>query len=311
MESGHAASLEVRVVPPTRVSAVADEFSVEQGEYHSRKVDYLEAFEAERSVGFLGLEWSAGGNVWLWGPKIKTSGMAPAGKVARALLGEAQQRISQQKATLAHVMLDPSQLAEASWYTEFGYDKQITLELLVYPLAADGGADGVDGRTANPAPAESVCQSIAYKAQFHTRFSKALAASYAESQDCLAIHRQSDPETALADYRDTSLFNPDHWRLFQSANEDFGCLLMTHHAAEASLEMVYLGLKPAFRGRGWGHWATSIAVAEAKRLDCRQLTVAVDSQNAAARRLYTGWGFWCFDRKSVLIRTDDSWAIGP
>ena len=303
MESGQAVSLEVRVVPASHRSTVADEFESERGEVGLQKIDYLQAFEGERAVGLLGLEWSAGGNVWLCGPKIDTQG-PKAFQIARALLAAANQHIEQRHVTLAQVMLNPTQWIESGWYTDFGYDRVITLELHVRTISSEEPAD----EFSSP---QSDCHSILYAAEHHVRFSKTLAASYVGSRDCLVLSRQSDPETALADYRGRSLFEPTLWRLFQSADEDFGCLLLRHHADDASLEIVYLGLIPAFRRLGWGHWATCIAMAEAKRLGCRQLTVAVDTENAAALRLYAHCGFWCFSKKRVQIRTFDSQAIDP
>jgi len=303
MESGQAVSLEVRVVPASHMATVAGEFESECGEVGSQKIDYLQAFEGERSVGLLGLEWSAGGNVWLCGPKIDTQG-PKASQVARALLAAANQHIEQRHVNLAQVMLNPAQLIESGWYTDFGYDRVITLELNVRTISSEETVHEFS-------PPQSDCRSILYATEHHVRFSKTLAASYVGSQDCLVLRRQSDPETALADYRGRGLFEPTLWRLFQSADEDFGCLLLRHHADDASLEIVYLGLVPPFRRLGWGHWATCIAMAEAKRLGCRQLTVAVDTENAAARRLYAHCGFWCFAKKKVQIRTFDSQAIAP
>jgi GNAT superfamily N-acetyltransferase len=303
MESGQAVSLKVRVVPASHMATVAGEFESECGEVGSQKIDYLQAFEGERSVGLLGLEWSAGGNVWLCGPKIELQG-PKAAQVARVLLAAANQQIEQRHVTLAQVMLNPAQQIESGWYTDFGYDRVITLELNVRRISSEETAHEFS-------PPQSDCHSILYAPEHHVRFSKTLAASYVGSQDCLVLRGQSEPEAALADYRGRGLFEPTLWRLFQSADEDFGCLLLRHHADDASLEIVYLGLIPAFRRLGWGHWATCIAMAEAKRLGCRQLTVAVDTGNAAALRLYAHCGFWCFSKKRVQIRTFDSQAIDP
>ena len=294
MERGLAGALEVRVVPPSHLEEVLREFGSERFKCNARNVDYLQAFEGEYSVGLLGLEWSAGGTVWLWGPEINQRENA-APQVAKSLLIEANHQIKQKQISQAQVLLNSSQLTESGWYREVGYDKVVSLELLVRPISSDEAAPDVP-------PVKPVCH-FRYTAKHHARFAKTLAACYEESEDCLAANRQSEPEKSLADYRDTAFFDPALWFLFQSGNTDFGCLLMTHDTSEALLEIVYLGLSPSFRGRGFGHWAAAMAISEAKRLHCRQLTVAVDTQNTAARGLYAHWGFWCFASKSVHIWT--------
>ena len=297
MESGHATSLQVRTVDAADRAAVARKCGINFADSPAGQVECLEAQNKKQAVGYLALAWSGGGNVWLWGPKITTRGTESTSKVARILLAEANKRIALRKATLAQVMLNPTQEDEANWYAESGYDTRIMLELLTRPLT------GNQSQLPNSAEASFDWNSIAYAPRCHARFLRALAGSYAESADCLALHRQSDPEMTLADFRSTPEFNPTLWRLFESGTEDTGCLLLNHHPDEAALEIAYLGFKPSYRGCGWGQRAMSVAFSEASRLDCQRINVGVDAQNTAAQRLYARWGFWCFSQQQVLIRT--------
>ncbi|MBC19639.1 MAG: hypothetical protein CMJ74_05170 [Planctomycetaceae bacterium] len=299
MEKEHAASLKVKMVSVEDRASVARVCGIEQHVSSTDQIEYLEACEAEQAVGYLALVWSAGGNAWLRGPKIMRHGSVSASKIARALLNQADHLFELKNIKLAQVMLSPTQDHKASWYAECGYDTQIALELLTRPLVKD--------RPSAPepelSPADANCHSIGYAPQFHARFSQVLAASYVDSSDCLAMRRHSDPEMALADFRDVPDFDPTLWRLFGSNREDFGCLLLHHHPDEASLEIAYLGFKPPFRRCGWGHRAMATVLSIAKRLDCQRVTVGVDIRNNPARRLYARWGFWCFSRQQVLIRT--------
>ena len=297
MDSGHVAPLQVRTVTGTDRAAVARQFGMEPAESSPGQVEYLVAEDKKQVVGYLGLAWSGGGNVWLWGPKTTACDSVSASKISRALLAEANQRIARQNATLAQVMLSLSQETEAAWYAALGYDTRITLDLLTRPLT--------DNHPQSPDLAEAFSEgdSIAYAPPYHARFLRALADSYAESSDCLALHRQSDPEMALADFRSTPDFNPMLWRLFESETEDAGCLLLNHHPDEAALEIAYLGFKPSFRGCGWGQRAMKVALSEASRLDCHRINVGVDTENTAAQRLYARFGFWRFSQQQVLIRT--------
>ena len=297
MESGHVASLQVRTVTGADRSALAREFGMGPAESSSGQVEYLAAEDKKQLVGYLALAWSGGGNVWLWGPKTTACDSVSASKISRALLAEANQRISRQNATLAQVMLSPSQETEAAWYAALGYDTRIALDLLTRPLT------GNQPQSPDLAEAFPEGASIVYAPPYHARFLRVLADSYAESSDCLALHRQSDPEMALADFRSTPDFNPMLWRLFESGTEDVGCLLLNYHSDESALEIAYLGFKPSFRGCGWGQRAMAVALSEASRLDCQRINVGVDTQNMAAQRLYARCGFWRFSQQQVLIRT--------
>ena len=297
MESGYPTSLKVRTAASADRATVAQMCGIKFSESLAGQVEYLEAHDQKHAVGYLALAWSGGGNVWLWGPKITPRGTASASTVARALIAEANQRIARRKVALAQVMLNPIQETEATWYAESGYDTRIVLELLTRSLT------GNRPKLPDSAEACSDWNSIAYAPLCHARFLRAFADSHAESADCLALHRRTDPEMALADFRSTPKFNPRLWRLFESGTEDTGCLLLNHHPDEAALEIAYLGFKPPYRGCGWGQRAMAVAFSEASRLDCQRINVGVDAQNTAAQHLYARWGFWCFSRQQVLIRT--------
>ena len=297
MESGHATSLQVQTVAAADCAAVAKICGISLADSSAGQVECLAAFDKKQAVGYLALAWSGGGNAWLWGPRTTTQDTASTSKVARILLAEANQRIAMRKATLAQVMLSSTQEAEAKWYAESGYDTRIVLELLTRPLT------GNQPKLANSVEASLDWNSIPYTPRCHDRFLRALADSYVESADCLALQRQSDPETTLADFRSSPEFNPTLWRVFESGTEDTGCLLLNHHPDEAALEIVYLGFRPSYRGCGWGQRAMAVAFSEASRLDCQRINVGVDAQNTAAQRLYARWGFWCFSQQQILVRT--------
>lgn len=82
-----------------------------------------------------------------------------------------------------------------------------------------------------------------------------------------------------------------------------GCTILLLRAAEEPIAVArvaiagdgaYLssiGVRPAWRRRGYGALVTALAVADALAAGCRLIHLAVDVDNAAARRLYEGLGF--------------------
>ena len=298
MSGGDLTSLEVRRVPVAEIATLQSDFVIDHNALDvSRRVDYLQVRHREESLGLLRMEWSASGNVWLWGPQ--TSGSEwDADEISHLLLTAANDHIDRRGCPLAQVLLDSTQQTEARWYATCGYDRVISLEFLVHMMAPNTISMPSDSHLSQPS-----CKMVDYTADNHDAFLKTLLASYEESPDCAPLGECGDPGNALADYRSVDGSEPDLWHLLQVANRDVGCLLLRHQVEVASLEIVYLGLIPGFRGRGLGRTAIFKAMHEAKRLGCRRLTVAVDLNHVAARKLYYDLGFVSFSEKKVLIRS--------
>ena len=82
-----------------------------------------------------------------------------------------------------------------------------------------------------------------------------------------------------------------------------GCLLVNLHPDVNHAEIVYLGLIPEVRGRGWGLLLTRRAQQLARERHCERVVLAVDAANEPAARLYADAGFSQFDRRAIWIRS--------
>ena len=71
-----------------------------------------------------------------------------------------------------------------------------------------------------------------------------------------------------------------------------------HGGTDGFVDDLYI--RPAFRGRGLGRQALSLAVAEARNCGVRVLLLEVEAHNARAYQLYTSMGFT--DTKRRLLR---------
>jgi ribosomal protein S18 acetylase RimI-like enzyme len=77
-------------------------------------------------------------------------------------------------------------------------------------------------------------------------------------------------------------------------------LLLADHPDSQQTELVYCGLAPDWRGRGWGLQITRRAQ-WAARCDSRQrLMLAVDAANRHALAIYAEAGFRAYDRRRVF-----------
>jgi GNAT superfamily N-acetyltransferase len=109
-------------------------------------------------------------------------------------------------------------------------------------------------------------------------------------------------EDVLAGYQATGCFAPERWLIVRSGGQDVGCLLLADHPRDGNWELVYMGLVPLSRGRGWGREIVRYAqwlTAQAKR---PRLVVAVDDANHPALQVYAVKGFRAWDRRRVYVK---------
>jgi len=85
-------------------------------------------------------------------------------------------------------------------------------------------------------------------------------------------------------YRKTGVFHPSRWMLLRSDGVDVGVMILADHPQNDQWELVYLGLTPEARGRGFGQEATAFATRLALGARRSQMVLAVDRRNGPARR---------------------------
>jgi ribosomal protein S18 acetylase RimI-like enzyme len=76
------------------------------------------------------------------------------------------------------------------------------------------------------------------------------------------------------------------------------------------MELLYLGLIPEVRGRGWGKQLVRHAQWLTRRAGRRQLVTAVDSANLPAVQTYTAMDFQAWQRRRLYIKRFSRVAIG-
>ena len=84
-------------------------------------------------------------------------------------------------------------------------------------------------------------------------------------------------------------------------NTDVGCLLLADHPSQDQLELVYMGLVPSARGRGWGESSFAKLCRVARNCGRARVVLAVDSANWPALAMYRRAGFAEFERRTVMI----------
>ena len=126
--------------------------------------------------------------------------------------------------------------------------------------------------------------------------------TYENTLDCPALNGRRDCSQVVAGYRATCHDDLSHWFIVRHQDETLGCLLLSHDARHANWELIYMGLLPEARGRGWGleivrHAQWLVAAHGGERL-----VLAVDAANQPAVAIYAAAGFLAWDRRSVFVK---------
>jgi len=126
-------------------------------------------------------------------------------------------------------------------------------------------------------------------------------ATYQGTLDCPAMNGVRPTAEVLEGYKASGVFDPSRWLLVSHAGQSAGCLLLTDYPDQENWELIYMGLRPEFRGRGWGLVIARYAQWLVRQAGRRRLVLAVDAQNAPALRMYTAAGFRAWDRRRVFV----------
>lgn len=131
----------------------------------------------------------------------------------------------------------------------------------------------------------------------------ALDASYEKTLDCPELCGLRDTADILASHKSTGTLDPSLWMLVTLEGVPAGCVLLSRCPEQRAIELVYLGLGQALRGKGLSKLLLTHAIAKARaQTPGWSVTCAVDERNVPALRLYTGMGFSVFGRRRALVR---------
>ncbi|WP_428940093.1 GNAT family N-acetyltransferase [Fontivita pretiosa] len=136
----------------------------------------------------------------------------------------------------------------------------------------------------------------------HGLFVSAIIGSYQQSLDCPGLNGRREIEDVLAGHRATGQFDPSLWYVLTERSQPRGVLILSPTPYSDSLELVYLGLTPEARGRGLGAMLLGLALWQVHRTGKRELSLAVDSRNVPALKLYYRHGLKRIASRTALVR---------
>ena len=198
---------------------------------------------------------------------------------------------------LAQVLLDPTERHAIRLFEKCHFDRLAELVYLDREV-----------RRAHDADLPAGCTWQTYSAATHNDFADTITQTYAGSLDCPTLNGRRNIEDVLAGHKSSGEFDPNLWFLLTTQSSDLspqsslGVLLLNRSTRTDSLELVYLGLTPEARGRGFGDAMMKHALAMTATIGSRRLTLAVDSKNQPALDLYHRHGLSRICSRVALLR---------
>ncbi len=131
---------------------------------------------------------------------------------------------------------------------------------------------------------------------------EALERTYEDTLDCPGLCGLRSTSDVLDSHRASGRWDGRHWRLVFQDGRPHGCLLLSQCPESHVIELVYLGLSPALRGRGLGRKLLLLGLSRVRALDADHVTCAVDTRNLPALGLYEAVSFATSARRVALVR---------
>jgi ribosomal protein S18 acetylase RimI-like enzyme len=172
---------------------------------------------------------------------------------------------------------------------------------LVYMSLDLGGRIGLDGPVG--------CQWRSGEQYDESELAAAIRGTYEDSLDCPALYGLRTLPQVIEGHKASGVFNPQSWWIVEVSGQPAGCVLVNDSPSSVGdADLVYLGVWRAFRGRGLGRAMIRHAARWAQQQKRVFMTVAVDSANIYAMRIYEGEGFRQTDRRLAYILCPHRWG---
>ena len=159
---------------------------------------------------------------------------------AEALLGAAVEYLDRQQVTLAQILASPDARVDQSILTRSGFNKLADLAYLV--------ADRGFFPTSRP---ENTLQFELFQSRHAQRLEELIAQTYQGTLDCPDLNGVRQLSDVVAGYSSQGTSGDEHWVLARQDGHDVGVLLLAVHSPQ-QWELVYMGIVPSDRGKGYG-----------------------------------------------------------
>ncbi len=194
---------------------------------------------------------------------------------------------------LAQVLLARQDDLACRAHLEGGFRELATLLYMERSLARHG----------SPPAAPDGVELVGWTPELEPALTEILEASYEDTLDCPGLCGLRRTEDIIAGHRATGRHNPAYWHLLRVDGRYAGAVLVNPGSTRDTVELVYLGLAPFARGRGLGRFLLDHVFATLAGGHWGRMTLAVDTLNRPAIRLYEQCGFRGSAHRLALIHS--------
>ncbi len=209
------------------------------------------------------------------------------------LLRTAVEELDPRQIALAQALVDPSDHREEALFLAGGFRRLAELDYLERPVPRFGAM------SAGPPPEGMTTES--WDPTDRDRLISLLVRTYENTLDCPGLAGLRRPEDILDGHLASGSPVPEWWHILRWNDEDAGVLLFNRGASPETLELVYLGLTSAARGRGLGRALLTHGLSLLDGDSARTIVLAVDRANHPAAALYRRTGFRYAMRRIALV----------
>jgi len=217
---------------------------------------------------------------------------ADAGALRRLLLELSDATLSDGIISFVQALLEPDRPVDAAALSEAGFER-LTQLLYMTRLVSEAVEE----------PPQLELEWSQFARGDERELGGVIADTYVDSLDCPRLRGKRQLPDVIASHRGTGVYRPQSWWMPARGGERVGCVLVNGVPGEpAAAEIVYLGVRPAFRRRGLGRALIRHALADAFARHVRHVHLAVDSANTPAAALYQSEGFVETHRRDVFVK---------
>ena len=205
-------------------------------------------------------------------------------------------RLDAERFRLVQALLDPTQIGERRALERAGFEALATLMYMNRPAEKTPPAWSREDRI------EALGLEPRHWSEAHRGlFARAIERSYRDTLDCPGLVGMRHIDDVIAGHMATGRFDPELWTVYHRDGEPAAVTLLACVQDEETYELVYLGVDPAWRGRGLGEQVMRRGLTQVAARGAKRVCLAVDQDNRPARRLYTAMGFRSMSRKVAMI----------
>lgn len=245
-------------------------------------------YREQRAIGAVLIVPGAGRSAMVFvSPILERSLVGPMGQLAAAACGgqdPGQIRIIQ-------ALLDPHQQLEAQALVAGGFTDMACLRYLQHAIPRTGSAVRFD----------DAIELLTWRHEHRSLFARAIEVSYEGTQDCPGLLGMRHIDDIIASHMAAGQFLPELWFVLIHDDQPVAVMLMNLVPQRHAIELVYLGVSPAWRRRGIARQLVGFGLTQCQRYNVSAMILAVDESNTPATHLYATMGFLANARKSAMI----------